>query len=178
MIIIIMGVSGSGKTTIGRLLAEELDWKFYDADDFHSAANKDKMSRGVALTDEDRADWLMSLRELLNQNIEEKQSVVLACSALKQIYRDGLLINDEVHFVCLRGSYQQIEARMKERKEHYMKAKMLKSQFETLEEPSDALIVDITKKPEEIVAIICREWKLQIRRSDDHKTQPTHSAVD
>ena len=172
MIIIIMGVSGSGKTTIGRLLAEELGWKFYDADDFHSAANKDKMSRGVPLTDSDRADWLMSLRELLNQNIIAKQSVVLACSALKQNYRDALQINDEVHFVYLRGNYQQIETRMKERSDHYMRPEMLASQFATLEEPNDALIVDVTKKPKEIVAIICEEMSLRGAASQATKQSP------
>jgi len=160
MIIIIMGVSGAGKTTIGKLLAQELSWKFYDADDFHSAANKDKMSRGVPLADEDRADWLASLRGLLNQNIEVSQSVFLACSALKQEYRDILRVNNEIRFVYLCGSHQQIEARMKERKDHYMKAEMLSSQFATLEEPKDALIVDISKTPKEIVALIRKEWNL------------------
>ena len=110
MVIIIMGVSGAGKTTVGQLLAKELGWKFYDADDFHSAANKDKMSRGVPLTDEDRADWLASLRSLLNQNIEASQSIVLACSALKQEYQDVLRVNKEVHFVYLQGTYQQIRS--------------------------------------------------------------------
>jgi gluconokinase len=160
MIIIIMGVSGVGKTTVGRLLAKELGWNFYDADAFHSAANKDKMSRGVALTDEDRADWLMGLRQLLNQCIETGQSAVLACSALKQEYRNVLRINDEIHFVYLQGSYQQIQVRMKERKDHYMKPEMLASQFAILEEPNDALKADISKTPKEIVAVICKEWKL------------------
>jgi gluconokinase len=160
MIIIIMGVSGAGKTTVGRLLAKELGWNFYDADAFHSAANKDKMSRVIALTDEDRADWLMSLRQLLNQCIETSRSAVLACSALKQEYRNVLSINDEVHFVYLQGSYQQIKARMKERKDHYMKPEMLASQFAILEEPNDALKADISKTPEEIIALICKEWKL------------------
>ena len=160
MIIIIMGVSGAGKTTIGQLLAQELGWNFYDADDFHSAANKDKMSRGVALTDEDRADWLMSLRQLLNQCIATSRSVVLACSALKQEYRNVLRVNDEVHFVYLQGSYQQIKARMKEGKDHYMKPEMLASQFVLLEEPNDALKADTSKTPNEIVALIRKEWKL------------------
>ena len=160
MIIIIMGVSGAGKTTVGRLLAKELGWTFYDADDFHSAANKDKMSRGVALTDEDRAEWLMSLRRLLNQCSATSRSVVLACSALKQEYRNVLRVNDEVHFVYLQGSYQQIQARLKERKEHYMKPEMLASQFAILAEPNDALKADISKTPKDIVALIRKEWKL------------------
>jgi len=160
MIIIIMGVSGAGKTTAGRYLAKELSWKFYDADDFHSAANKDKMSRGVPLSDEDRADWLASLREVLNQNIETNQSIVLACSALKQNYRNVLKVNNQVHFVYLQGSYQQIEARMKKRKDHYMKPGMLASQFAILEEPNDALTVEISKTPKEIIALIRKEWNL------------------
>jgi len=160
MIIIIMGVAGAGKTTVGRLLAQELGCKFYDADDFHSAANKDKMSRGVALTDEDRTNWLTSLRKLLNQSIKENQSIVLACSALKQEYRDVLRVDDEVHFVYLQGSYQQIAARMKNRKDHYMKPEMLASQFAILEEPLDALKADISKTPKEIVAVIRKEWNL------------------
>ena len=160
MIIIIMGVSGSGKTTVGQLLAQELSWKFYDADDFHSAANKDKMWRGVPLTDEDRVDWLTSLQKLLNQKLEAKQSIVLACSALKQDYRNLLRVNNEVRFVYLQGTYQQIEARMKERNDHYMKPEMLASQFAILEEPTDALIVDISKTQKEIAAMICKEWNL------------------
>jgi len=154
MNIIVMGVSGSGKTTVGKMLAQKLGWKFFDADDFHSSANKDKMSRGVALTDEDRAEWLSSLRELLKQSIEAHQSIVLACSALKQEYRNILHINNEIRLVYLRGTYQQIKARMQKRNTHYMKPEMLKGQFAILEEPSDALVVDISNKPEEIVAII------------------------
>src|SRR5271157_546138 len=160
MIIVIMGVSGAGKTTVGRLLAEELGWKFYDADDFHSAANKDKMSRGVPLTDEDRADWLAVLRSLLHQNIEASQSIVWACSALKQEYQDVLRVSKEVHFVYLQGTYQQIKARMKERKDHYMKPEMLASQFAILNEPNDALTINISKTPKEIVAVIRKEWNL------------------
>jgi gluconokinase len=160
MIIIIMGVSGAGKTTVGQLLAQELGWKFYDADDFHSTANKDKMSRGIPLTDEDRADWLAILRNRLNQNIEASQSMVLACSALKQGYREVLRVNKEVHFVYLQGTYQQIQARMKRREDHYMKADMLASQFGILEEPKDGLTIDISKAPEKIVRLIRKQWNL------------------
>lgn len=160
MVIVIMGVSGSGKTTVGRLLAQKLGGNFFDADDFHSAANKDKMSRGIPLLDEDRTDWLMNLRELLKKGLEANQLVVLACSALKQDYRNVLQVSSEVRFVYLRGTPQQIEARMKERDHHYMKPEMLASQFAILEDPIDALRMDISKTPKEIVELIRKEWKL------------------
>ncbi|HUH95999.1 MAG TPA: gluconokinase [Anaerolineales bacterium] len=163
MIVIIMGVSGAGKTTIGQLLAKELGWTFYDADDLHSASNKDKMSHGIPLTDEDRAGWLASLRDRLKRTIEDHQSMVLACSALKQEYRNSLRVSEEVRFVYLRGSYRQIEARMKKRRTHYMKPGMLASQFAILEEPADALVIDIARNPVEIVALIRTEWKLAAR---------------
>lgn len=154
MIIIIMGVAGSGKTTIGLLLARELGWNFYDADDFHSEANRTKMSQGIALTDEDRASWLMSLRELVSQNTEENTPAILACSALKNSYRDMLAVNEQVKFVYLQGTYAQIKARLTERTGHFMSASMLDSQFETLEEPQNALTVDITNSPQEILTLI------------------------
>ena len=108
MMIVIMGVAGSGKTTTGSLLAKELNWSFYDADDFHSKSNRTKMSQGIALTDEDRADWLASLRELIEENLQENKSAVLACSALKNTYRSKLQVNEYVKFVYLQGSYEQI----------------------------------------------------------------------
>ena len=154
MIIIIMGVAGSGKSTIGSLLAGELGWDFYDADDFHSEANRAKMSQGIALTDEDRASWLMSLRELVSQNIAKNTSAILACSALKNSYRNILEVNEQVKFVYLQGTYEQIKARLNERAGHFMSASMLDSQFETLEEPQNALIVDITNSPQAILTII------------------------
>lgn len=156
MFIVIMGVAGSGKSTIGARLANRLGWKFFDADDFHSEANKDKMSRGIPLTDDDRAEWLTSLREL----IASHHSSVLACSALKDAYRERLKVNRQVKFVYLRGTYDQIEARMSERVNHFMKPEMLKSQFEILQEPADALAVDIANTPDEMVKIICRELNL------------------
>ncbi|NWF63361.1 MAG: gluconokinase [Chloroflexi bacterium] len=149
-----MGVSGSGKTTVGSLLADELGWDFYDADDFHPPANREKMAHGVALNDEDRAEWLNSLQSLVRKNLNEEQSFVLACSALKQRYREALAVNEKVWFVYLRGSYDQIETRMRRRKNHYMTVQLLQSQFEALEEPQEAVVVDISDTPEIIVQII------------------------
>ena len=154
MIIIIMGVAGSGKTTIGSLLADELGWAFYDADDFHSEANRAKMSQGIALTDDDRADWLLSLKDLINQNIQQNTSAVLACSALKNSYRETLKVNERVKFIYLRGTYEQIKARLTHRSGHYMSAGMLESQFQTLEEPQDILTIDISNSLQDIVTLI------------------------
>ena len=152
-----MGVSGSGKTTIGSLLANELNWKFYDADDFHSQANQEKMSQGIALTDEDRFTWLNALQNLI-QN--EKDSFVLACSALKETYRSLLKTNEQVQFVYLKGSFEQIERRLSERKNHYMPVKLLRSQFDALEEPKNVLTIDISNTPETIIQIIRKGYDL------------------
>ena len=149
-----MGVAGCGKSTIGAMLALELGWNFYDADDFHSESNRIKMAQNIPLTDEDRADWLDSLRSLIGQNIQNERSIVLACSALKKSYRDTLMINDQVEFISLRGTYEQIEARLLQRSGHFMSAKMLASQFDILEEPQDALTIDITHTPQEIISTI------------------------
>ena len=153
-VIVVMGVSGSGKTTVGAKLAQELGWSFYDADDFHSEANREKMAQGIALNDEDRAEWLATLRELIRKHLEEGRSCVLACSALKQRYRDTLAVNEKVRFAYLRGSFEQIETRMKRRKDHYMPVQLLQSQFEALEEPRDAVVVDISHTPEDIIQLI------------------------
>ena len=153
-IIIIMGVAGCGKSTIGAMLALELGWDFYDADDFHSESNRIKMAQNIPLTDEDRASWLDSLRSLIGQNIQNERSIVLACSALKKSYRDTLMINDQVEFIYLRGTYEQIEARLLQRSGHFMSAKMLASQFDILEEPQDAVTIDITHTPQEIISVI------------------------
>lgn len=153
-VIIVMGVSGSGKSTIGSLLARDLGWDFYDADDFHPPANREKMSHGIPLTDEDRAEWLKILQDLLRKNLNEGLSCVLACSALKQQYRDLLAENDQVQFVHLHGTFEQIEARLSQRTGHYMPVQLLKSQFEALEEPTHSFVVDISHTPEEIIQII------------------------
>ncbi|HEY4688526.1 MAG TPA: gluconokinase [Anaerolineae bacterium] len=158
MIIIVMGVSGSGKTTVGRLLAQRLGWPFYDGDDFHPAANIAKMRSGIPLTDEDRANWLTTLADLLRSLIADGRSAVLACSALRRAYRDQLRVaSTAVQFVYLKGSYDLIVERMSSRSTHYMKPNMLASQFAALEEPrGDALTVDITLPPEEIVDQVVR----------------------
>lgn len=148
MVIILMGVSGAGKTAVGQALAARLGWIFEDADDWHSAANVEKMHSGIPLNDEDREPWLESLNRSIRQWIAGGTHVVLACSALKARYRQTLRagIQDpaSVRFVCLRASYETIDRRLRERHGHYMPESLLRSQFEVLEEPSasEALIVD------------------------------------
>jgi len=156
-----MGVSGCGKTTIGQLLAQRLGWPFFDGDDFHPAANVDKMSRGIPLDDEDRKGWLDHLADLISEHLRKGESIVLACSALKQSYRDQLCLDTEqVKFVYLKGSYELIRERIQNRPWHYMKPDMLPSQFAILEEPQDALIIGIEQTPGEIVDIILRKFLL------------------
>jgi len=158
MVIILMGVSGAGKTTVGRQLAEELGWDFADADDFHPEANVEKMKQGKPLTDRDRWPWLRSLRDFIHERLSTDEPAVVTCSALKAAYRDVLLEgNDGAHLVYLRGSYDLIRRRMETRTDHFFDAALLESQFEALEEPDadDALIVDIDAPPEAIVRTIC-----------------------
>jgi gluconokinase len=155
-----MGVTGAGKTTIGTLLAEELGWEFADADDFHSAVNKEKMSRGIALDDADREPWLEAIRAALLQWSSERRNVVLACSALKSSYRERLEIGPEVKFVYLKGRYETIYERLLSRHGHFATETILKSQFEALEEPADAIVVDVAKTPEEIEREIRDQLKL------------------
>ena len=118
------------------------------------------MSRGIPLTDEDRGSWLLSLKNMLNQNNQIGRSIVLACSALKESYRDILKINKNIQFVYLQGTYEQIENRLRNRAGHFMSAKMLSSQFDILEEPKNTLIVDITNPPEEIVNLIRKGFNI------------------
>ena len=135
MILIIFGVSGAGKTTIGKLLAQELGWHFVEADDFHSAANIKKMRSGHPLTDDDRRPWLKRLREKIRQLVAADENAVLACSALKRAYRDRLRVSGEVKFVFLRGDYALVENQLRSRPAHFMNPTLLQSQFDTLEQP-------------------------------------------
>lgn len=154
---IVMGVSGCGKSSVGKALAQSLGWDFYDADDFHPPENVSKMANGIPLDDSDRAPWLASLHDLISSSLTQNHPGVLACSALKQHYRQQLMEgNDGVQLVYLKGSYDLIWSRMEMRTEHYMKPHMLKSQFETLEEPVNALTVDIALTVDEIVKEISR----------------------
>ena len=153
MVILIMGVSGSGKTTIGELLAQKQHWQFKDADDFHAQANIDKMERGEALTDEDRRPWLQTLRHEIDAAINAKIDLILACSALKASYRQILEADrpDLVKFVYLQGSFELIQQRLQERHGHFMNPDLLQSQFDDLEQPEDAIVVDIQQSPEQSV---------------------------
>jgi gluconokinase len=151
LVIVVMGVSGSGKTTVGSLLASDLGWEFADADDFHSAENVEKMRNGTPLTDADRGPWLKKLRARIVEWIEVEKNGVLACSALRQVYRDHLRVNPQVRFVYLKGERDLLSERLLERPGHYMKQPMLESQLSTLEEPRDAVIVNASSTPREIV---------------------------
>jgi gluconokinase len=142
---LIMGVSGSGKSTLGKALAQKLGWEFFDADDFHSVENIAKMSAGIPLTDSDRAPWLETLNHLLISTSMEGRHPVLACSALKEKYRTRLLAGVErMALIYLKGSYEKVRSRLMTRESHYMKENLLKSQFDTLEEPEDAVVLDVT----------------------------------
>jgi gluconokinase len=158
MIYILMGVSGSGKTTVGTLLAQRLHCGFRDADEFHSEANKAKMRAGKALTDEDRWPWLDAMRAAIDEARAQGRPHVFTCSALRQIYRDRLTPPDGgVTFVFMKGDAQTIGSRLAERSEHFFNPALLQSQFDTLEEPRDALVMDIRQPPEQLVERILAE---------------------
>jgi gluconokinase len=152
MIVILMGVAGSGKTTVGRLLSEAEGWPFFDADDFHTPENKEKMRRGAGLTDAERGPWLDALRARIDELLAAGLSAVFACSALKQAYRDRLQAGPDVRFVYLKGSFDLIERRLAARADHYAGPALLRSQFEALEEPGGVPVVDAALTPDEMLA--------------------------
>lgn len=150
-----MGISGSGKTSVGIALSKRLRWPFFDGDDYHSKESVAKMAAGSPLDDHDRAPWLATLNGLIHEHLQRGESLVLACSALKHKYRDRLTQhNPGTIFVYLCGDVDLISRRMQARKGHYMRAEMLQSQVDTLEEPRDAIVVQIDQSIENIVAEI------------------------
>lgn len=163
MIVVLMGVSGSGKTTVGKLLAVKVGWQFADADDFHPATNVEKMRQGSPLTDEDRSPWLRTLREYIDTVAERGENLVLACSALNHDYREYLTADNSKHvrYVYLQGSEELIAKRLAKRRGHFMPPSLLRSQFEALEPPQDTIRVDITASPAIIAETIMHALKLE-----------------
>lgn len=162
MVLVLMGVSGSGKTTVGKILAGQLGWTFVEGDDYHPAANREKMHAGVPLTDADRRPWLDALRVRVDEACRTGEDMVLACSALKHAYQDYLERDEPacVHYVYLHGSEDLIRRRLEVRKGHFMNPKLLHSQFEILEPPDHALRVDVSGTAEETAAEIRRKLVL------------------
>ena len=157
-IIYVMGVSGCGKTTIGKKLSQRIHIPFFDGDDFHSEANKEKMKSGHPLTNQDRTGWLLRLNELAKEQAKKKGAII-ACSALKEEYR--IVLSDEIsvpiYWIFLQGSYDLIKKRMEMRKGHYMAASMLRSQFDSLEIPKYAITIDISTSLDDIVTQITQD---------------------
>lgn len=153
-----MGVSGSGKTTLGKALAQKPGWDFFDADDFHPPENIAKMAAGIPLDDSDRAPWLGALHDQLLSALSAGRHPVLACSALKAKYRAQLLEGmDGIAVIYLQGSYDLIWSRMSTRERHYMKPEMLQSQFDALEEPKNAIMLDIRMPLKDMIEAITRK---------------------
>ena len=159
MVIVLMGVSGSGKTTVGKVLAAKLGWSFADGDDYHPSANIEKLRAGAPLTDNDRQPWLAALRVRLDMACMHGENIVLACSALKHAYQDYLERHDPdcIHYVYLQGSEELIRQRLATRTGHFMNPNLLHSQFETLEPPSEAIRVDVVAPPAQVAEEIERK---------------------
>jgi gluconokinase len=161
MVIITMGVEGTGKTTIGKMLAEKLGWKFYDADDYHPKRNIEKMRRGIPLNDEDRWPWLKEVRKVIDSSLNLNEPSIIACSALKSSYRQYLKQqNDKIIFVYLKGDKNTISKRLALRKGHFAGTQLLESQLQTLEEPECVLTCDISRQPEVITDYIIEKLEL------------------
>ena len=155
MVIVMFGVTGVGKTRVGTALAESLGWPFVDADDFHNDANVAKLQQGIPLGDTDRWPWLARLRIVIQEYVAQRRNAVVACSALKQAYRESLRISPEVVLVYLKADRKVLEERLLRRRGHFMNPGLLTSQLDTLEEPlGDILTVDTARSPAEIVEII------------------------
>jgi gluconokinase len=167
VIVIIFGVSGAGKTTVGKLFASELGWRFVEADDFHPATNIKKMRSGHPLTDKDRWPWLERLRQQIEQSLSAGENAVIACSALKRAYRDRLRVSHEVKFVFLSGDYALVEKQLRSRSAHFMNPALLQSQFDALEPPQPGegvFKIELGRTPAEIVNEI--ETKLHLLSAD------------
>ena len=161
MVIVLMGVAGSGKTTVGRMLAAQLGWPFRDADEFHPPANVEKMSHGIPLTDRDREPWLAAIRRYIDETLARGGRAVVTCSALKEHYRQIIVADPaRVKLVYLTGDLALVAERLRAREGHFMKAGMLSSQFADLEPPRDALTVDVAQSPEAIVTEIRKGLEL------------------
>jgi gluconokinase len=154
MIIVVMGVTASGKSTVGKRLALELGWRFLEGDDFHSPENIEKLRQGKPLSDEDRKPWLEAIREAIRAAIEQGENTVVSCSALKETYRRMLQVSEEMIFVYLKATISLIQERLKRRAGHFMNPNLIQSQFDTLEEPKKALEIDAGLTPAEIVQVI------------------------
>lgn len=162
MILILMGAMGSGKSTIGKLLAYALGWIFYEGDDFHSNENIKKMREGVALDDQNRLLWLQKLRDKIQDCLQREENAIIACSALKQSYRNMLAVDQKnIKLIYLKGDYNLLQKRIEERQHHYMNKKLLPSQWEILEEPKKAIYIDISLTPEIIVKNIIELLRLK-----------------
>lgn len=162
MVLVLIGPMGCGKSTIGRMLADELNWIFEDGDDYHPEANIKKMSGGTPLTDEDRIGWLDILAARITTRIKKQENLVVACSALKQQYRDRLGIDQkQILSIYLKGTYTLLLERVGARKHQFMNNSLLQSQLETMEEPFDGLTVDIGQAPQVIVTEIIKKLNLR-----------------
>lgn len=161
MILLLMGTTGAGKTTIGELLAARLGWTFLDADNFHPPANIAKMSQGIPLTDADRQPWLEKIHDELTRLSAANTGAVLACSALKQSYRDTLSAGLDIQLIYLRGAYGRMLRHIESRHGHFAGEAILAGQFADLEEPSNALVLDVSRTPAELVHDIITRLNLR-----------------